>query len=266
MTQMFKPESAAARYRSSMDLLTMANHKTPKGEEHGYLTATLYLSPHTSGGGPTLCPHSTEACREMCLALAGLSGLPRQLAAKQKRTSLWLDDRQGFLQILAVDIDRLMIIAEREGMKPAVRLNGTSDIIWEREAPNLFYERPEVAYYDYTKIPLHHRTPPPNYHLTFSIEGPASMSLAISYLRDGHSVAAVVPELIKDDILHYTSFRAMLRGSPTYCELVDGDAHDLRFLDPPSSVVLLKPKGHVRTELVRPRLLQELRDAARVPA
>lgn len=251
-----------ARYRSALKLMTVLACKGRKGEDQGYLTATLYLMPHDSGGGANLCTYSTPACREMCLSGAGLSGLPRQLAAKQRRTDLLHADRQRFAVQLLRDITKLEKIAKAEGLKPAVRLNGTSDVLWERVAPALFDFHPDVQFYDYTKIPLRHREPrAPNYHLTYSMgETPESWRLAVEYLRAGHSVAVVVPEAVLKREMAWNDdgvIWAFLTGGssedpPLNINLIDGDEHDLRFLDPPTSLVMLKPKGRVATALIRP--------------
>lgn len=254
------PNSIAFKHRNAMDLMTMANLKTPKGEGHGYLTAVLYLSPHTSAGGKTVCAHSNEACRAMCLAGAGLSGLPRQIAAKQRRTALWNTDQAAFLRILMADIERLCAIAKREGMKPVVRLNGTSDIPWERLIP--MREIP-VQWMDYTKFPLEKRLLGKwsGYHLTYSVGAPEDMPRAIEYLRHGQSVAIVTTEVVKNGLV---GLEMDIGGASASFE--DGDEHDLRFLDPPASIVLLKPKGRIVSDLVRPNVLNELRIASRVAA
>ena len=230
------------KHRSAFKLLTALNVKTIKGEKADYLSAILYLMPHASGGGVTLCPHSTPACREMCLAGAGMSGLPLQLAAKQRRTDLFHRDRVTFLDLICGDVETLVAIAEHEGVKPAVRLNGSSDIIWERVAPDLFDAFPHVAWYDYAKIPFEHRAPKLGYHLTYSVEGPKDMVRAVEYLRHGQSVAVVVE---KHQVEQMAGQELYLDG--VTATFVNGDESDLRFLDPPSSIVLLKPKGRVRT-------------------
>ncbi len=116
---------------------------------------------------------------------------------------------------------------------------------------------PNLQFYDYTKVPLHLRRQARNYHLTFSVEGAETVAAGLGYLRAGQSVAIVVPAEIKD---------AMAGSSLTVkgdtFSLVDGDEHDLRFLDAPGSIILLKPKGHVRTSLMRPGFADELRRAA----
>lgn len=38
--------------------------KTIKGMKRGWLTAIMYLAPHTLGGKLTVCPKSTPGCRD----------------------------------------------------------------------------------------------------------------------------------------------------------------------------------------------------------
>lgn len=248
------PQSVGVRYRSAFKLLTAANHKTPKGEASGVFSVILYLAPHTSGGGKTtLCPMSTPDCRAMCLASAGLSGLPKQLGAKLRRTYMFNNERERFIELLLADIDKLKRIAADEGLRPALRLNGSSDVTWERIVPG--WADLGLQRYDYTKIPLEHRHVDAGYHLTFSVEGARDTDRALTYLRAGQSIAVVVPE----DLKH----RAVRIGrSEEGFPIIDGDESDTRFLDAPGSIVLLKPKGHVRTGLMRPEFFLELRHAA----
>lgn len=251
-------ESAAFRHRSRLKFMTLANAKTPKGEVVGdYLTAILYLAPHTLAGGPTVCPYSTESCRTMCLAGSGMSGLPAQMAAKHARTALWHEHPDRVIELIRKDIDTLRQLADLEEMTPVVRLNGTSDILWEEF--DVIQAHPDLQFYDYTKIPLHHRRPPQNYHLTFSADR-NNLALAHDYLEAGHSVAAVVPEEMKAEIM----------AEPQPWRVIDGDIHDLRFFDAPGTLVLLKPKGYILTPLVIPdvdlRLAEIGRDKAEIKA
>jgi hypothetical protein len=251
------------KHRSALKLLTLVNGKTPKGEQAGYLSAILYLMPHSSGGGADMCPHSTGACRSMCLSGSGLSGLPRATGAKQKCTDYFNRDRAGFIADLLSDIKRLQHIAAKEGLLPAVRLNGTSDYPWERY---IDMRSIPIRWYDYTKWPLENRwrgnVGPGDYHLTYSVGGPQDMGRAIQYLRHGQSVAIVTPEIVKHGLVGLE----MDIGGGYAGSFEDGDEHDLRFLDPPASIVLLKHKGHVVSDLSRPHVLNELRAAARMVA
>jgi hypothetical protein len=74
-----------------------------------------------------------------------------------------------FKQDVIEDIRKLVRICERDNLRPAVRLNGTSDIAWEREWRELFDMFPQVQFYDYTKDPsrlAYSHYLPTNYHLT----------------------------------------------------------------------------------------------------
>ena len=254
--------NTAFKHRSALKLMTMSNGKTPKGEKMGFLTAILYLMPHTSGGGESsLCPFSTEACRAMCLSGAGLSGLPKQIAAKQARTDLFNNDPNEFMALLAADVVRLINIAHDEKMRPAIRLNGTSDILWERQripgtSLTMMSFAPSVQFYDYTKVPLERRASAlSNYHLTYSMDSAAHAERAWGYLETGKSIAIVTSEWQKHLLVGQEMADARLQRTFRF---IDGDAHDLRFADPPSSIVLLRPKGTIVTDLLRPEPAQDL--------
>jgi hypothetical protein len=206
------------KHRNALKLMTMANHKTPKGEGDGYLTAILYLMPHTSGGGITLCPHSTPACRDMCLAGAGMSGLPRQLAAKQRRTDMWNNQPVEFISGILEDIERLRAIANKEGVEPVVRLNGTSDILWERLIDMAAF--PGITFYDYTKVPIEKRQSSENYRLTYSVGGPEDMQRALGYLARGQSIAMVTTEDQKNRLADVE----LKITEEVWATFVDGDA------------------------------------------
>lgn len=254
-------ETLAARLRSQTRLLSTFNDKTPKAEAEGYLTAILYLAPAQVAGGKTLCPHSTAACREGCLFTAGRGALPRQINARINRAKEYLADRDSFLDELVGEIAFLQGRADDAGMKLAIRLNGLSDIAWEREpldGRTLFEIFERVTYYDYSRFPPQHRKVPANWHLTFSLAD-ESLDFALGHLRAGRSVAAVVPP---DDIANSPDWFAL--GEQTVW-VVHGDDHDARFLDPPGSLVLLKPKGKLRRggPMVHANLIPDLIKAAR---
>ena len=86
---------------------------------------------------------------------------------------------------------------------------------------------PAAQFYDYTKRPG--RTTPPNYHLTFSLSEINRVDAAAELAR-GHNVAVVFKGATLPD-------RCM--GAP----VIDGDASDLRYLDPSPVIVGLRAKG-----------------------
>lgn len=250
-------ESVAAKLRSKYRLLSPFNDKTPKGESEGYLQAILYLAPHTLGGGKSLCPHSTQACRAGCLYTAGRGQMDRVDAARKHRTAWFLGDRDAFLDELVGELVSMQSVADQHRMRLAIRLNGTSDILWERElldGKSLFELFPRARFFDYTRTPAPHRKVPGNWNLTFSLADD-ELSAAVEHLQAGRSVAAVVPD---DDIANAPEWFSL--GERTIY-VVHGDEHDLRFLDPPGSLVLLKPKGVLRrtvNPMVRPGLIPAL--------
>ena len=90
--------------------------------------------------------------------------------------------------------------AQRENLTPAIRLNGTSDIVWERTpvvidgvkiASNIMELFASVQFYDYTKYPLAKRALlPNNYDLTFS-RSESNQPDVIENLSNNRRVAVV---------------------------------------------------------------------------
>lgn len=259
-------DTVAAKFRNGggLELLSPFNEKTPKGEEEGFLTAMMYLAPHTLGGGKTLCPFSTAACREGCLYSAGRGTTPRVEQARLRRTRWYLEDRDGFFDQLVGELFTMQEGADAHGLKLAIRLNGTSDILWERElldeGKTLFDLFPRATFYDYTRTPAEHRRVPENWRLTFSLADDP-LEKALAHFREGRSVAAVVPDAEREWL------GGWIEVGEHVVTVVDGDEHDLRFLDPAPALVLLKPKGRLRRggPMVHPDLFQRLRRMARNP-
>lgn len=234
-------------------LLTIENTKTAKGQARNYLTGVLHLAPFNLSG-MNVCPMAEIAgCVKACLNTAGRGGFAKggiltQESVKDgtrtnkiqqcriRRTRLFLEDREQFLRLLSKDISKLARVAADLGLTPAIRLNGTSDIRWEdipygRGWKNIFARFPHVQFYDYTKIPNRHRALDiKNYHLTFSYSArPEFQKYALRGMEiyDNMAVVFAVPPP--------TEFWNRL--------VINGDEHDLRFLDPPGVVVALTAKG-----------------------
>ena len=77
----------------------------------------------------------------------GASLITRQ--GRINKTIYFAKDRANFLKQLIKEIRLHAEKCKREGYTPAVRLNGTSDVSWERFVLEMF---PNVQFYDYTKI------------------------------------------------------------------------------------------------------------------
>jgi hypothetical protein len=233
-----------------MRLLTIGNPKTAKGEAQGYLTAVLHLAPANVAGLGTVCAKATAGCMATCLNTAGRGGIFVKGAttntiqeARKRRTAHYKLDRTGFENALAAEIEAAERMAKRHGLTLCVRVNGTSDL--RALAIGMAERFPHVQFYDYTKLPLAHgRMPLPNYHLTFS-RSERNASDVVDALENGMNVAVVFSTRRGKPLPRYA-----YAGGRRY-DVIDGDAHDLRFLDPHGTrgvVVGLRAKGRARKD------------------
>lgn len=208
-------------------LLTEDNPKTRKGEDLGYYSVILHLLP-SNFSGYEVCALA-DSCKEKCLSWAGRGPMPNTVAARLRRTKMFFEHRAWFMGLLVNDIYLAQIKAKQQDMTLVVRPNGTSDLPWEKIRTNthrnIMDQFPDIQFMDYTKIPG--RRLPDNYHLTFSLSD-NNQAAAQRWLDRGGNVA-----MIYDDTMP-TQFM----GAPT----IDGDEHDLRFLDPTPRVVALRRK------------------------
>lgn len=213
-----------------MKLLTISNAKTVKGEKLNILTGILYLAP-ANISGKEVCPKRTPGCTISCLYSAGRGQFTNVQTARITKTNMFFNNRKEFLEILKKDIKLLENKAKKLDMKPAVRLNGTSDINWMRF--KLMEEFPNVQFYDYTKVlkRLEENTYK-NYHLTFS-KSESNLEECKIAIEKGHNVAVVFKELPKE----------WLKAT-----VINGDDTDTRFLDKKSCIVGLKAKGKAKKD------------------
>jgi len=218
-----------------------ANPKTRKGERFDVDTLVLHLAPSTRAGVGDMCPYATAECKAMCLNTAGRGGITtpgeRRNAiqkARIRRTRAYVRNPDAFCDELAREIRRGIDRAARRRHWLSIRPNGTSDQprIATRLADQFAHEAPFLMFYDYTKIPRPYLRQRPNYRLTFSYTGHNAAD-ARDALAHGCNVAVVF---------------STQRGAPLPVEflgypVIDGDAHDLRYLDPIGVIVGLRAKG-----------------------
>lgn len=217
-----------------MKLLSISDDaKTKKGEKFGYLTGVLYMAPN-SIGGPNVCPMASPGCIESCLYSAGRGRFNNVQQARINRKLLYFDDRSYFYTKLRYEIETLIRDARQQDKLPALRLNGTSDLLPDGYL-QIMRDYPDVLFYDYTKVFNRlYKKLPDNYHLTFS-KSENNGDLCIKALHDGHNVAAVFAA--KDLPKFWHSF-----------PVIDGDKSDTRFLDDKGVVVGLRAKGDARND------------------
>jgi hypothetical protein len=121
----------------------------------------------------------------------------------------------------------LVVCLKHEGEAiPVFRLNGTTDITWEKfnifNGKNIFEIFPDVQFYDYTKNHTRfNKVLPANYHLTFS-RSETNHAKSLELLSRGINVAMV-----------FDAIPATYEGY----EVINADADDLRFLDSKGGVI-----------------------------
>lgn len=224
-------------------LRTNGDAKTSKGEKLGIRTAILYLAPVDIAGFQA-CPMAGKAgCSEACLFTAG-RGAMANVQLSRIRKSLFLEQYpEQFVAVLRRDLAKLVKQCQRDGVTPAVRLNGTSDIRWEAKPAVLAlmaeFAALGVRFYDYTKIA--NRRPPSFYDLTYSYSGTASYQPYVKKaMANGMRLAVVFRT--RQDVLDRIEAGATFKGLP----IVDGDDTDVRFIEPQGVAVALYAKGQAK--------------------
>jgi hypothetical protein len=248
-------------------LFSTDSAKAAKASGYGYLNAIHYLAPYTLGGAGNLCPNASAACVALCLGhYSGQAAMVSDLEhgtnnvreSRKRKAQLFMRERGEYMNRLARDIIKLDAQATREGLKLCVRLNGSSDIVWERISfdldqktikalrvrafnpslaefiypsrqwtlPQLF---PAIQFVEYTKLPGRLGKAPRNLDLTLSYSAENAQD-CVDALMAGHNVAMV--------------FAGGLPESFAGFFVIDGDKHDLRHLDQKGGYIVgLSPKG-----------------------
>ena len=216
------------------------NPKTDKNQSveglENIVVLHLNLAP-ADLSGYNVCPMASQGCKSACLHTAGN---PVFQAQKDKgrinRARFYMQDRDKFMTQLTRELVNFVKWCDKNKKIGVVRLNTTSDISWENY--NLFEKFPMLQFYDYTKIQKRalkfaRGEYPPNYHLTYSLNED-NYDKAVEVLNEGGNIAVV--------------FRKDLPDTFMGKKVVNGDLHDLRYLDPKNVVVGLKAKGKAKTD------------------
>ena len=144
--------------------------------------------------GINMCMCATADCAATCLHTSGNVGalVDKTLARLRKSWFITLDRKEAFRQIAnkilskKKKIDEFNQKSEKEYKQLAIRLNGTSDLVWRvlkgEGGKNIFDMFPDVIFYDYSKrsddmeafakgeFPNGEKFPS-NYHMTLSYGG-----------------------------------------------------------------------------------------------
>ena len=222
-------------------LLTTQNDKTLKGLALGYMTYGIHFA-HSDLSGFDVCADASEGCKASCLDYAGRGQQGNVKESRIEKTKTFFANIPAFMENLFSEVDKAIKYCVKKGLTPVFRLNLTSDIKWERIKHNgktIFEQFPTCQWYDYTKTFSRLKLEIPNYHLTFSRSenGTNHVHCALA-LQAGHNVAAVFST--KKGFNLPTEYNGK--------KVVDGDKHDLRFLDPKGVIVGLRAKGPARQD------------------
>jgi hypothetical protein len=218
------------------------------------------MAPHKSAGVGNLCSHASDICILLCLGresgqaamVSRDTGTNAVRQSRERKARFFMQYRQEYLREMLLHVARNAAKAKRKGMKLAVRPNGSTDVAYEglrvfvtdgfakqlsaisgesvtAGLHTVFSAFPSIQFLDYTKNPARmSRALPSNYHLTFS-RSESNEAVAIDMLINGHNVAVV--------------FAGIMPATWNGYRVIDGDEHDLRFLDDRNVVVGLSPKG-----------------------
>ena len=245
--------------------------KAIKAGGYGYLNAIHYMAPASTAGVGNLCAHASLECIALCLGTySGQAAMVADLEngtnsvreSRKYKARLFMKNRAVYMNETARAIIKILRKADRENLIPCIRLNGSTDISWERirfkidaktskalavyygeiesvDIDETYYESreftllslfPIVQFVDYTKNPKRLYSKPSNLDLTLSYSARNSAD-CVKALLDGHNVAMVFHGGLPD----------WFAGFP----VIDGDKHDLRHLDAKGGFIVgLSPKGN----------------------
>lgn len=201
------------------------------------------------------CPFA-GACAAYCLDTSGRGKFSNVQIARSAKTIHKAMDSDVFDLELVGEIQRKAAKAQREGKHIAIRLNGTSDLDFTKMVIQHFEKSyhlkngdlvPGVMLYDYTKNRVRMQSYldgllPSNYYLTYSYDrkNDRKTDFVLNVLHNGGKVAIMQGDynnlILKQDSL--SSF-----------DTIDGDAHDLRFMDGKikrGAFVILQEKGDAK--------------------
>lgn len=207
----------------------------------GYFTAIMYLAPANVSGYNT-CAAASAGCRAACLHTAGNPVyFKNKNKARFARTRFYFEHRNEFFILLYAEIAAFEAKCAKLGLKPAIRLNGTSDIIWERAAGWIFETFPTIQFYDYSKIVKRFRpgwVMPVNYDLTLSRSETNEAEILDVLATNPTARVAVVFDTKRTKPLP-TDWNGYAVGN--------ADEDDLRFLDS-ARIAGLHAKGDARSD------------------
>ena len=218
------------------------NAKTIKNDEETYI---LYLSPYNlNDTGKNVCPFATNGCAKACLNSAGRGKFSNVQKARRRKTNLFFQDPQKFTQDLAIDLAKINNKALKENKTIFVRLNGTSDINFEKLLNRYlninFAQFLGLKFYDYTKDK--------NKALEYSTNEKRE-KYRITYSRSEKDSERDIQNLLTNGVNVAIVFAKDLPGEYLGFPVINGDLTDLRFNDQLGVIIGLKAKGDAKKDV-----------------
>jgi hypothetical protein len=256
------------QHKISKALFSTTSAKAVKAEKFGYINAIHYMSPHKIAGVGNLCAAASPGCIDLCLGYhSGQASMVKNADDKASKNNVrlsrdikakqFMKRRADYMAAMALQIAKQVKTAADSDKRLCVRLNGSTDIMFEgckvtldaaqaakisalvgREIapaiyPSIYILFKFVQFAEYTK---HFKrmcnylmgTLPSNVSLTFS-RSEENEDQCTEILERGGNVAVVFRTDLPDTYL----------GTTVY----DGDKTDLRHTDPANVVVGLLAKG-----------------------
>ena len=215
------------KYKPQKKLLGSSTYKMEKSQKYKYLSEILHLAP-ANIGGVNICPNASSVCIDLCLNTSGRGQMTSVQKSRLNKKFYFLADRLKFLNHLDREIKLSYARAKRKGFKYTVRLNGTSDLPFERykleNGLNLMDNNPQVQFIDYTKVTNRlFQKLPKNYSLTYS--------QAENNLKD-------VKQVLKTKYNIATVFRKKLPKKWLGRKVINGDLSDLRHLEDGKKIIV----------------------------
>ena len=251
----------------SSDLQAMVENWIVENPQHSHLIDLMEMDKKD------ICAFK-GLCEIPCLQTSGRLKFTKSQLAMLKRRLLFTYavkyEPSLYFDLLCHAIEKEQRKAQRLGLKLAVRLNGTSDIRYERlnmkngkEENTISYQSvirifSNIEFYDYTKYPYVLRDysnlisksknndrnfiskDATNFHLTYSFNENTTPLEIESNFKAGRNVAIVFRSHIPNEI--------MFNGD--LVEVIDGDKHDLRLphIDGTSKFIGLTAKGRAKSD------------------